>query len=119
MNITGLALLIDVVVVGGLLAVFLSANKLVGARSVHEGDGLLPYETGMPPLERAVDNMAVLYYRFAVLFVVFDVDLAFVLPWALNRQMLDLRQVLAVTGFIGLMFLMLIYFWRKGVLECR
>lgn len=119
MNIMGLAMLIDVAVVGALLLVFLFANKVVGARSVHEGDGLLPYETGMPPLERAVDSMAVLYYRFAVLFVVFDVDLAFVLPWALNRQGFDIRQAWAMTGFIGLMFLMLFYFWRKGVLECR
>ena len=116
---TALGLLVDAALVAGLVDFFLAANGLFGARGTHEGDGLLPYETGMPPLERAVDSMAVTYYRFAVLFVVFDVDLAFVLPWALNRGGLDVGQAAAMSVFMALMFLMLIYFWRKGVLECR
>ena len=63
--------------------------------------------------------MTVSYWRYAVLFVVFDVDLAFLLPWALSRPILDLTSMLAITGFIALVLLMLAYFWRKGVLECR
>ncbi len=116
---TALALAVDLVLVAGLVGFFLAANRLFGAFGSHDEDGLLPYETGMPPIENAVDNMAVLYYRFAVLFVVFDVDLAFVLPWALNRRGLDVAQAAAMTVFIALMFLMLLYFWRKGVLECK
>lgn len=116
--ITGVALAIDLLFVLGLIGVFMTANKLFGPLSVHEGDGLLPYETGMPPIEQAKDSMAVLYWRFAVLFVVFDVDLAFVLPWALNRAGLDAAQAASMTVFIFLMLLMLGYFWRRGVLEC-
>jgi NADH-quinone oxidoreductase subunit A len=118
-TITGLAILIDAAAVVGLLLVFLNANRLLGPRAVHAGDGLMPYETGMPPLEQARDNMAVLYYRFAVLFVVFDVDLAFLLPWAYNREGLDLAQATSVTVFVALVFFMLVYFWRKGALECQ
>jgi NADH-quinone oxidoreductase subunit A len=114
-----LALLIDAAAVLGLLLVFLNANRLLGPRGAHEGDGLMPYETGMPPLEQARDSMAVLYYRFAVLFVVFDVDLAFLLPWAFNRRGLNLAQATSVTVFAALVALMLIYFWRKGALECQ
>ena len=116
---TGLAMAVDAVLVLVLVFFFSKANSWFGARGVHAGDGLLPYETGMPPLDRAIDSMAVSYYRFAVLFVVFDVDLAFLLPWALNRRGLDLGQVAAMSVFMGLMFLMLAYFWRKGVLECK
>jgi NADH-quinone oxidoreductase subunit A len=116
---TALAMGIDVLFVLGLLGVFMSVNRLFGPKGVHAGDGALPYETGMPPIERAQDNMAVLYWRFAVLFVVFDVDLAFVLPWALNRPGFDLGQAAAMTVFIFLMLLMLAYFWRRGVLECE
>jgi NADH:ubiquinone oxidoreductase subunit 3 (subunit A) len=63
--------------------------------------------------------MTVLYHRFAVLFVVFDVDLAFLLPWALNRRSLDAAALSAITVFALLVLLMLAYFWRKGALECR
>ena len=116
---TALAMAVDAALTLGLILVLANANRLLGPLPVHEGDGLLPYETGMPPIERASGNMAVLYYRFAVLFVVFDVDLAFLLPWALNRPGIGLAQALAMTVFMGLMLLMLAYFWKKGVLECK
>ena len=116
---TALALAIDLVFTLGLVAVFMLSNRLFGPAGVHEGDGMLPYETGMPPIENASNHMAVLYWRFAVLFVVFDVDLAFLLPWATVRHGFDLAQALTMTAFIGLMLLMLLYFWRKGVLECK
>lgn len=116
---TALALGVDLIFTLSLVLVFLYANKLLGPIVAHEGDGLLPYETGMPPIESAADNMSVLYYRFAVLFVVFDVDLAFVLPFALNRGGLNLAQAASMTIFLALMGLMLAYFWRKGVLECN
>ena len=73
----------------------------------------------MPPLAPAYERMTVSYWRYAVLFVVFDVDLAFLLPWALSGPVLSLESMLAITTFVALMLLMLAYFWRKGVLECR
>ena len=116
---TALSMAVDALLVGGLVLFFLTSNRLFGARGSHGDEGTLPYETGMPPLENAVDSMAVLYYRFAVLFVVFDVDLAFLLPWALNKPSLNVASATAMTVFMALMFLMLAYFWRKGVLECE
>lgn len=116
---TALAMGVDLILVLGLVAFFSIANRLFGPASRHEGDGFMPYETGMPQIEPAIDRMSVVYYRFAVLFVVFDVDLAFLLPWANNRARLDLAQVASMTLFVGLLLLMLAYFWRKGVLECK
>ena len=116
---TGLAIVVNVGLVLALVGFFSGANTLLGPAGSHGEEGMLPYETGMLPIEPAIDRMSVLYYRFAVLFVVFDVDLAFLLPWALNRPALDLSQVVAVTMFIALVLFMLAYFWRKGVLECK
>jgi NADH:ubiquinone oxidoreductase subunit 3 (subunit A) len=113
------AIVVDVVLVLGLLLVFANAGRLLGPRPMHLGDAELPYETGMRPIEPAADKMAVLYYRFAVLFVVFDVDLAFLLPWAFARHSLALAQMVSITVFTALIGLMLAYFWRKGALECR
>lgn len=115
---TAVAMAVDLLFVLGLVGAFATANRLLGPKVVHTADGRLPYETGMPPIEPAVDRMSVTYWRFAVLFVVFDVDLAFLLPWAHTRAGLDKGQAAAITLFMGLMLLMLAYFWRKGVLEC-
>ncbi|MDX6769126.1 MAG: NADH-quinone oxidoreductase subunit A [Elusimicrobiota bacterium] len=113
------ALLVNAVAVLLLVGAFANSGKLLGPRSRREGDADMPYETGLPPLSPANERMTVLYWRFAVLFVVFDVDLAFLLPWALGRPALDAVMVWAVTGFVALLSFMLAYFWRKGILECR
>ena len=102
------------------LVLFLSnAGRLFGPKARHEGDAEMPYETGLEPMEPAGRGMSALYWRFAVLFVVFDVDLLFLLPWALNRPALDSAALAAVTVFVGLLLFMLGSFWRKGALSCR
>ncbi|HEX4046708.1 MAG TPA: NADH-quinone oxidoreductase subunit A [Elusimicrobiota bacterium] len=113
------ALAVDFAAVLALTGLFANAGKLFGPKSVHEGDAEMPYETGLPPLSAAHERMTVLYHRFAVLFVVFDVDLAFLLPWALNKPALSVLSMAAITGFTLVLLFMLAYFWRKGALECR
>jgi NADH:ubiquinone oxidoreductase subunit 3 (subunit A) len=113
------ALGVNFLIVLALTGFFANAGRLFGPRSIHRGDADMPYETGLPPLAPAHGRMTALYHRFAVLFVVFDVDLAFLLPWALNRRALDAASLGAITGFTLLVLLMLAYFWRKGALECR
>lgn len=119
MNLTVVALGVDVLVVLAITGLFANAGRLFGPKTRHEGDADMPYETGLPPLSPAHERMTVLYHRFAVLFVVFDVDLAFLLPWALTRGRLDLTAVWAMTAFTLVILFMLAYFWRKGALECR
>jgi len=117
LSIVGLA--INAALILAVTALFANAGRLFGPRPVHFGDADLPYETGLPPVAPAYDRMTVLYWRFAVLFVVFDVDLAFFLPWALSGPSLTLGSMAAITAFTGMLLLMLAYFWRKGALECR
>lgn len=114
-----MAIGLDVMLTAAVVLALSCAGWLFGPKPRHEGDAEMPYETGEVPIEPAVDRMAVPYYRFAVLFVVFDVDLAFLLPWALNRRSVDLPQMLTMSAFVALVAFMLAYFWRKGALECR
>jgi NADH:ubiquinone oxidoreductase subunit 3 (subunit A) len=113
------ALAVNFLAVLGITGLFTNAGKLFGPKSKHLGDADMPYETGLPPLSSAHERMTVLYHRFAVLFVVFDVDLAFLLPWALNKPSLNALSMAAITGFTLTVIFMLAYFWRKGALECR
>lgn len=114
-----LAVAMNIVAVLAIVGLFSSAGRLFGPRSRREGDADMPYETGLPPLSSGHGKMGALYWRYAVLFVVFDVDLAFLLPWALARPALDAAMMAAITVFTFLVLFMLVYFWRKGVLECR
>ena len=112
------AMALNVLLVLALVLAFSNAGRVLGPRPVHEGDADEPYETGMLPFAPAADRMSVLYWRFAVLFVVFDVDLAFLLPWATSRGSVAAAETAAMTLFVALLAFMLAYFWRKGVLEC-
>lgn len=116
---TSWAVALNLLLVLVLVLVLSNSAKLLGPKTKHEGDFDVPYETGLPPLEPAFKSMSVLYYKLAVLFVVFDVDLAFLLPWALSRPALDPQMLAAVTFFTAILGLMLAYLWRRGALECR
>jgi NADH:ubiquinone oxidoreductase subunit 3 (subunit A) len=118
MTLTAFAIAIDLVLVLALVLAFANSGRLLGPKPKHQGDADMPYETGMRPFAPAYDRMTVLYYRFAVLFVIFDVDLAFLMPWALNRGALTFQLMLSVTVFLALLGLMLGYFWSKEQLEC-
>lgn len=113
------ALVVNGLIVLAITGLFTNAGRLFGPKPAHQGDAEMPYETGLPPLSSSHERMTVLYHRFAVLFVVFDVDLAFLLPWALNKPALDAAAMAAITAFTLTVLFMLAYFWRKGALECR
>ena len=113
------ALFLNAVLVAVAVAAFTNLSVLLGPRRRLEGAKGMPYETGMPPVDRAADRMSVLYHRFAVLFVIFDVDLSLLVPWVLLRDRLTPAMMASMTGFILLVGLTLAYVWRKGALECR
>ena len=94
------------------------ASNLLGPKKTMAGDKSMPYETGMPPVAPAFGRMTSTYQRFAVLFVVFDVDLAFLVPFVLLRPEAGLRELAVLTAFVTLVALTLAVVWRQGALEC-
>ena len=110
-------LALNLILAAVLAAVFSSLSVLLGPSRLLDKDKGLPYETGMPPFESAAGRMSVLYHRFAVLFVVFDVDLALLIPMVLLRDRLTLEAMWSMTLFLFLISLTLVYVWRKGALE--
>lgn len=114
---TTVALLLNAGLVGALTAFFSSSSALLGPRGRFGGDKGIPYETGMPPIAPANASMTVTYHRYAVLFVIFDIDLAFLAPWVLLRDRLTLEAMVSMSVFLALVALTLAYVWRKGALE--
>lgn len=76
-----------------------------------------PYESGMKPIGPANRRLPVRFYLVAVLFIIFDVEVIFFLPWAVSMRELGLYG-LVVMGFFTLILVVgFIYEWKKGALE--
>lgn len=75
------------------------------------------YECGLDPLGDAWVQFKAQYYVFGLAFVVFDVEAALLLPWALAYHALDLYAVIEAIIFILILLGALLYVWRKGALE--
>src|SRR5438874_12395820 len=75
------------------------------------------YECGPAPFGDAWRQFNMHYYLYALLFVVFDVEAAFLYPWALAFRRAGLYAVIEMMLFVGLLALGLLYAWRRGAIE--
>lgn len=75
------------------------------------------YESGETPLGSAWVQFPLAFYVFALLFVVFDVDIVFILSWAVIFQQLSWFGFVEIVFFIVVLALGLVYAWRKGVIR--
>ena len=76
-----------------------------------------PYESGMIPYGPGTRRMSVRYYLVAVLFILFDVELIFFLPWAVAFKKLGLYAFIEMILFVAILLVGFIYIWKKGALE--
>ena len=84
-----------------------------------------PYECGMTPVGDARERFSVKFYLVAMIFILFDVEIVFLYPWAVVYDDLKLFGFVEMLLFIGLVLCGFFYMWKKGVLdwshwtECR
>ena len=76
-----------------------------------------PYECGFPPMGDARMPLDNRYYLMALLFVLFDIEIAFLFPWALVVRTCGVRGWLTMMVFLGILAMGLWYEWRKGALK--
>lgn len=91
-------------------------SRLLG---VHRPDSekLSPYECGFEAFEDARMKFDVRYYLIAILFILFDLEIAFLFPWAVVLQEIGLFGFLAMLLFLGILVVGFVYEWMKGALE--
>jgi NADH:ubiquinone oxidoreductase subunit 3 (subunit A) len=102
-------------VLGGLL--FADALNLILLRKRPAKDKLTTYESGETPIGSAWVQYPLAFYIFALLFVAFDVDIVFILSWAVIFQQLGLFGFIEIVFFIITLAIGLVYAWRKGVIR--
>ena len=115
-----LPVLIFLIIASGLAAVMLGMGSLLGRLSVRaKGDAqkLSPYECGFEAYEDARMRFDVRYYLVAILFIVFDLEIAFLFPWAVALGKIGAAGLLAMAIFLGILVVGFIYEWCKGALE--
>lgn len=75
------------------------------------------YECGMEPIGTSFVSPNIRFYIFALIFVVFDVEVVFVLPWAVQFKSLGMAGLGAMALFLGILTLGFVYEWKKGALK--
>jgi NADH-quinone oxidoreductase subunit A len=91
-------------------------SRLVGPNNPTP-EKLAPYECGMPPVGDARERHSVQFYLVAMIFLLFDIEVAFLYPWAMALRDLRWAGYIQVVIFFGILLSGYIYVWRKGVLD--
>ncbi len=115
-----LPILIFLVVATGLATLLLVLGSGLGRLAVRDKDDpakLSPYECGFEAFEDSRMKFDVRYYLVAILFIVFDLEIAFLFPWAVALGKLGLFGLVAMGVFLGILVVGFIYEWKKGALE--
>ena len=104
-------------------AIVLGVAPLILARFIHPkkpgASKSAPYECGVESTGDPWVQFRVQYYVYALLFVIFDVEVVFILPWALVWKGLGPVVFAEMALFLGILLVGLVYAWKKGVLEWK
>ncbi|MGC8855681.1 MAG: NADH-quinone oxidoreductase subunit A [Anaerolineae bacterium] len=104
----GLATVIALIAIG--LGELFGPKKKTAAKS-------MPYESGMNPYGEGTRRMPVRFYLIAVLFILFDIEVVFFLPWAVVFRQLRIFGLIEMLVFILILLVGYFYAWKKGALE--
>lgn len=105
------------IIIGGLLGVIAQLiGYLLGPRRP-DPEKNSPYECGFAPFDDARLPFDVRFYLVAILFIIFDLETAFLVPWAVVFRKVGWFGVAAMGIFLGILVVGFIYEWKKGALE--
>jgi NADH-quinone oxidoreductase subunit A len=100
----------------GLGVVLLVTGGILGPRAP-DSEKLSPYECGFEAFEDARSKFDVRFYLVAILFIIFDLEIAFFIPWALALDSLGVTGLLAMIIFVVELVIGFFFIWKKGALE--
>ena len=109
------------------ILLFLAVGAFVGAAAIAVGrvlapsrpyeDKLSPYECGFEAVEDSRMKFDVRYYLVAILFIIFDLEIAFLFPWAVVLEQIGAFGFWAMMVFLAVLVVGFVYEWKKGALE--
>ncbi len=103
-------------VAAGIGVVLLGLGFLIG-RGGKDDEKLSPYECGFEAFDDSRTKFDVRYYLVAILFIIFDLEIAFLFPWAVSLDAVGKFGLLSMGLFLAILVVGFIYEWKKGALE--
>ena len=101
----------------GIACLMLGLNALLGPKNKSSAVKSEPFECGVEPLSKAAGQFSIRFYLMAMLFILFDVELVFLFPWAVLFREMGVFGLIEMAFFMGFVVLGFCYVWRKGALE--
>jgi NADH-quinone oxidoreductase subunit A len=98
--------------------VFTNINRWIGPKRPTE-EKLSTYESGMEPVKTARERFSVKFYLVAMLFIIFDIEIVFMYPWAVKFKELGTAGFIEMLVFIAILLVGYLYILKKGALEWR
>src|SRR5690348_18370215 len=111
-----LPILVFLVIAGG-IALAMVGGSLIAARQKPYPEKLSAYECGFEAFGDARRQFDVRFYLVAILFIIFDLEVAFLFPWAITLGQIGVLGFWSMVVFLGILTVGFIYEWRKGALE--
>lgn len=111
-----LPIVIFFAIAGGMAALMVAASLIVAKRNP-DADKLAAYECGFDAFDDARSKFDVRFYLVAILFIIFDLEIAFLFPWAISLGEIGLFGFWSMMIFLGILTVGFIYEWKKGALD--
>ncbi len=111
-----LPVLLYLAVALGIGLILLGLGFLFG-RGRKDAEKLSPYECGFEAFEDTRTKFDVRYYLVAILFIIFDLEIAFLFPWAVSLDVVGMYGLIAMGIFLAVLVVGFIYEWKQGALE--
>jgi NADH-quinone oxidoreductase subunit A len=113
-----LPVLIHFLVVAAVAAAILGLSAWVGVKRASRAK-LSPYECGIPPVGDARERFSVSFYLVAMIFILFDVEVVFLYPWAVIFRSLKWFGFVEMLLYIAVLLAGYVYLWKKGALDWK
>ena len=104
-------------VIAAVIGVAMVGGSMLAARQKPYAEKLSAYECGFEAFDDARRRFDVRYYLVAILFIIFDLEVAFLFPWAVAYGRIRLFGFLSMLAFLGVLTVGFVYEWCKGALE--
>ncbi|HJX40852.1 MAG TPA: NADH-quinone oxidoreductase subunit A [Anaerolineales bacterium] len=116
MPIDFLPIAVLIIIATGLAILVVALGHLFGPRRRTARKGQ-PYESGMLPYGSGQRRMPVHFYLIAVLFILFDIEIIFLLPWAVVLRQIKVAGLIEMLVFVLILLVGFVYAWKRGALE--
>ncbi len=103
--------------IAGLIAIAMVAGSVLVAKQKPYPEKLSAYECGFEAFDDARRRFDVRFYLVAILFIIFDLEVAFLFPWAVSLREIGMFGFWSMMAFLGVLTVGFIYEWNKGALE--